>query len=400
VIKELHPELLLPMSVFYLILRGLDTIEDDMTIPLDVKDPILRGFHDILEEDGWSFNGNHAKEKDRDLLVEFNCVITEYAKIKPPYQKIIKDITKRMGNGMSDYCNNAEHNENGVDSIKDYEKYCHYVAGLVGEGCTRLFVEAGLANPALLDRPELMESMGQFLQQTNIIRDIKEDWDEKRRFWPKEVWSKYVDNFEHLMKPEYQEAALNCNAEMINIALSRTDDCVFYLAGLKEQSVFNFCAIPQTMAIATLDVCFRNPEMFKRNVKITKGAACQVMMESTGNLRMVCDVFKRYAASIRRKNNPHDPNFLDISITCGKVGSLFKSLGNGVDDRQLEKFVETIYPSKPPATQESREKQEKDRQNTKDERWEIFFVALSVLAAVVVCGLGMVRHPHSEETMF
>ena len=122
-IKELHPELLLPMSIFYLILRGLDTIEDDMTIPLDVKDPILRGFEDILEEDGWSFNGNHAKEKDRDLLVEFNCVITEYAKIKSPYQKIIKDITKRMGNGMADYCNNAEHNENGVDSIEDYEKY-------------------------------------------------------------------------------------------------------------------------------------------------------------------------------------------------------------------------------------------------------------------------------------
>jgi len=138
--------------------------------------------------------------------------------------------------------------------------------------------------------------------------------------------------------------------------------------------VFNFCAIPQTMAIATLDVCFRNPDMFKRNVKITKGAACQVMMESTGNLRMVCDVFKRYAASIRRKNSPHDPNFLNISITCGK----------------LEKFVETIYPSKPPVTQASREKQENDRQNTREERWEIFFVALSVLAAVIVCGLGMI----------
>src|SRR6202012_813532 len=198
-------------------------------------DPILRGFDDILEKDGWSFDGNHAKEKDRDLLVEFNYVITEYAKLKPPYQKIIKEITKRMGNGMADYCANAEHNENGVDSIEDYEKYCHYVAGLVGEGCTRLFFESKLANPALLERPELMESMGQFLQQTNIIRDIKEDWDEHRRFWPKEVWSKYVDNFEDLMKPEHQEAALNCNAEMINIALRRLDDCVFYLAGLKEQ---------------------------------------------------------------------------------------------------------------------------------------------------------------------
>lgn len=53
--------------------------------------------------------------------------------------------------------------------------------------------------------------------------------------------------------------------------------------------------------------------------------------------------------------------------------------------------METIYPSKPQPTPESREKQEKDRQTAKEERWEIFFVALAVLAAVVVCGLGMVR---------
>ncbi|KAI6800500.1 hypothetical protein KC350_g15830, partial [Hortaea werneckii] len=32
VIQELHPELLVPVTLFYLILRGLDTIEDDMTL--------------------------------------------------------------------------------------------------------------------------------------------------------------------------------------------------------------------------------------------------------------------------------------------------------------------------------------------------------------------------------
>lgn len=70
---------------------------------------------------------------------------------------------------MADYAKNADDNANGVKTIKDYEPYCHYVAGLVGEGLTQLFVEAKLANPALLQRPELSESMGQFLQQTNII---------------------------------------------------------------------------------------------------------------------------------------------------------------------------------------------------------------------------------------
>ena len=178
---------------------------------------------------------------------------------------------------MADYVNNAEHNVNGVNTLKDYELYCHYVAGLVGEGCTRLFVEGGLANPALLQRPELMESMGQFLQQVNIIRDIKEDLDDKRRFWPKEIWSKYVTEFE------------------------------------------DFCAIPQSMAIATLDACFQNHNIFKQNVKITKGQACQLMIESSQNLQLVCDIFKRYCRKISKKNNPHDPNFMRISIACGKV---------------------------------------------------------------------------------
>jgi farnesyl-diphosphate farnesyltransferase len=318
VILELHPDLLVPVTLFYLVLRGLDTVEDDMTIPLVKKEPILRNFQDILEQDGWNFTENGPNEKDRQLLVEFNVVIEEFKKIKPVYKDIIKDITKRMGNGMADYANNAEFNA-GVNTVKDYELYCHYVAGLVGEGCTRLFVEAGLANAALLKRPELMESMGQFLQQVNITRDIKEDLDDGRRFWPREIWSKHVDEFEDLFKPENKEKALNASSEMIYTALTRAEDCLYYLAGLREQSVFNFCAIPQSMAIATLEACFQNYALFQKNVKITKGEACQLMVESTQNLQLVCEVFRRYARKIGKKNNPHDPNFLKISITLGRV---------------------------------------------------------------------------------
>lgn len=325
VIKELHPELLVPICIFYLILRGLDTIEDDMTIALDEKDPILRNFDKILTTDGWNYNGNHSKEKDRDLLVEFNVVIEQFKQIKPEYQAIITDITKRMGNGMADYCANAEHNINGVETIKDYELYCHHVAGLVGEGLTLLFVEAKLANPALLTRPELHESMGQFLQNVNIIRDIREDADEKRFFYPKEIWSKHATKFSDLLDPAKKDKAMDCSSEMILNALERAPDCLFYLAGLKDQSVFNFCAIPQAMAIATLDACYRNPNLFQKNVKITKGQACGLMIESTQNLQMLCEVFRRHARSINKKSVGTDPSSFQISIACGKVSSVLVS---------------------------------------------------------------------------
>lgn len=43
------------VAIFYLILRGLDTIEDDMTIDIDTKLALLESFHLKLEQDGWNF---------------------------------------------------------------------------------------------------------------------------------------------------------------------------------------------------------------------------------------------------------------------------------------------------------------------------------------------------------
>ncbi|KAK7518702.1 farnesyl-diphosphate farnesyl transferase-like protein [Phyllosticta citriasiana] len=373
VIKELHPELLVPVCLFYLVLRGLDTIEDDMTIDLPTKEPLLRDFDKILERDGWTFNGNGPDEKDRELLTEFNVVVEEFKRIKPAYRAIIKDITKKMGDGMADYANNAEHNINGVNTVKDYELYCHYVAGLVGEGLTKLFVEAGLANQQLLVRHDLHESMGQFLQQVNIIRDIKEDLDDKRRFWPKEIWSKHVEKFEDLFKPENKEAALNCNSEMVLTALRRAPDCLYYLAGLRDQSVFNFAAIPQSMAIATLDLCFRNYQVFERNIKITKGQACRLMIESTQNLQLVCEIFKRFSRSIFKKNDPKDPNFLEISIACGKI----------------EQFVETVFPTQTATNKKmkavlSPEEEAKQKAEREEAKWDVIYMAIAVFCTLTL----------------
>jgi farnesyl-diphosphate farnesyltransferase len=316
---ELHPELLVAVSVFYLVLRGLDTIEDDTSVPLDVKEPLLRDFKNIIEKDGWTWNGNRPEEKDRQLLVEFDNVIAEYKSLKPAYRKIIKDMTDKMGNGMADFVRKAETEGISTQTIEEYDLYCYYVAGLVGDGLTQLFVEAKFGNPGLLSRPNLHKSMGLFLQKINIIRDIREDHDDRRHFWPKEIWSKHVEKFEDLFDPQYKEAALNCSSEMVLNALEHVDECLFYLAGLREQSVFNFCAIPQAMAIATLELCFRNYSMFERNIKITKGDACRLMFESTQNLQVLCETFRTYARKIHQKNTPKDPNFVKISIACGSV---------------------------------------------------------------------------------
>ena len=66
-------------------------------------------------------------------------------------------------------------------------QYCHYVAGLVGIGLSQLFSASQLEDPEVGGDTELANSMGLFLQKTNIIRDYLEDTKEGRHFWPKEV---------------------------------------------------------------------------------------------------------------------------------------------------------------------------------------------------------------------
>jgi farnesyl-diphosphate farnesyltransferase len=64
---------------------------------------------------------------------------------------------------------------------------------------------------------------------------------------------------------------------MTLISINHAIDCLIYLSILRDQSVFNFCAIPQVMAIATLALVYRNPLVFQRNIKIRRGEACTVL---------------------------------------------------------------------------------------------------------------------------
>lgn len=43
----------------------------------------------------------------------------------------------------------------GTISTAEYNRYCHFVAGLVGEGLTRLFAATGVEGKEILESKEL-----------------------------------------------------------------------------------------------------------------------------------------------------------------------------------------------------------------------------------------------------
>lgn len=159
------------------------------------------------------------------------------------------------------------------------------------------------------DWSALAKAMGLFLQKTNITRDYLEDITAPapRMFYPKAIWGKYVKKLEELKDPAIRDKAVQCLNEMITNAFQHTVDCIRYMERLNHPEIFAFCAIPQTMAISTMALCYNNGRVFETEVKIPKGEAVHLMLTSK-TLNQVLHHFKHYALLTLREIPKSDPN--------------------------------------------------------------------------------------------
>ncbi|MCD7464301.1 squalene synthetase-like protein [Datura stramonium] len=176
VIQQLPVELRDAVCIFYLVLRALDTVVNVFSC---------------------------GTKEYKVLMDQFHHVSTAFLELGKHYQQAIEDITMRMGAGMAKFICKE------VETTNDYDEYCHYVAGLVGPSCQNC---SGFRGEEDLASDSLSNSMGLFLQKTNIIRDYLEDINEVpkcRMFWPREIWSKYVNKLEEL---KYEENSVKGSA--------------------------------------------------------------------------------------------------------------------------------------------------------------------------------------------
>ena len=318
VIRQLPPTLLVDVLIFYLVLRALDTVEDDMTAfeSNEIKIQHLMNFHKTaLMDPNWSMDGVGEADEKR-LLQEFPKCHSVYAALRPESKDVISDITQRMAEGMAEYV--GKDLGQGTADVEQYNRYCHFVAGLVGEGLSRLFAASGLENASLSKEVFLSDQMGLFLQKTNIIRDYLEDYVDGRAFWPQSIWKKYSKSgdlgyFANQSDEEAKVQALYCLNDLVTDALHLVPDCLKYLSKLHCSEVFRFCAIPQVMAIATLEKCFNNGDVFTGVVKIRKGMSCK-LINNTNDFAGVHAVFHELATSIAKQaRNAKASGFVDPS---------------------------------------------------------------------------------------
>jgi farnesyl-diphosphate farnesyltransferase len=289
------------ICIFYLVLRGLDTIEDDMSILKDKKKEMLLSFYNDIENDNFTLDCGDKPEY-KNLMKNFNKVIKCYKKLHPKYQVIIKDITKQMAHGMSEFIEKKE-----LQTTEEYDLYCHYVAGLVGIGLSEIFTKSGNELKDLTQYKELSNIMGTFLQKTNIIRDLKEDIEESRIWWPINILKNYVNSPEDLLKEENEKKALECLNDLIINAMKHIPQCIEYLSIVYDPKHFRFCEIPQVVAIQTLSTLFNNKNVFKQTEKLNKIILARIFME-VNDLESVLNFYIDAIEKIENKiqNNKHD----------------------------------------------------------------------------------------------
>ncbi|XP_009389044.2 squalene synthase 1 [Musa acuminata AAA Group] len=325
VIQQLEPQLRDAVCVFYLVLRALDTVEDDTSIPSEIKVPILQNFYLHIYDRKWHFS---CGAKDYKILMDkFHLVSTAFLELDKSYQEAIEDITRRMGAGMAKFICKE------VESIDDYDEYCHYVAGLVGLGLSKLFHASGSEE---LASDNLSNSMGLFLQKTNIIRDYLEDINEipkSRMFWPRQIWSKYADKLEGFKNAENSTKAVECLNDLVTNALIHAEDCLQYMSALKDLAIFRFCAIPQIMAIGTLALCYNNVEVFRGVVKMRRGLTAKII-DQTNSMSDVYGAFYEFSSLLKSKIDDNDPN---AKLTRKHVEAIQKACGSSglLDTRRL-----------------------------------------------------------------
>ena len=102
VIKQLDDETMKVVCIFYLVLRGLDTIEDYMSISSEEKKQMLLNFHNEIENDDYSIECGDKPEY-RNLMKNFYKVNRTYKQLHSKYRDVIKNITQEMAKGMVEF---------------------------------------------------------------------------------------------------------------------------------------------------------------------------------------------------------------------------------------------------------------------------------------------------------
>jgi len=291
VIRELPAGLNDAVMVSYLLCRIADSVEDS-SLPLTRKQEQLRRLPRVLDDENGAetFVVESVPEIYRELLSCPEAVFEYYRSFRQPARAAIHACVAEMCDGMAEWTGRP------IKTIEDQDRYCYYVAGVVGKLLTELFYVYGQVSRATADQlSNHAVEFGLALQKINILRDVRADMQEGRCYWPESLMEKHATNRSELLDPVGTQAALGVIEDLVKDVIPYCAHALDYieLLPVTRFKLRSFCAIPLFMATATARVCRGNPEVVlaQTPVKITRREAKSIVLRS--KLLGWCDVYLR-----------------------------------------------------------------------------------------------------------
>lgn len=261
-IPQLPRELAPVVTNGYLLCRIVDTVEDEPALSPEQKRRFCELFADVVSADASS--ERFAIElapllSESTIPAEHELIrnVPQVMRVTRGFDRYQRDAleycVREMARGMAEFQENSS--PDGLENLHDLDRYCYYVAGVVGEMLTKLFCAY---SPAIArNRDALMRlagSFGQGLQMTNILKDI---WDDRRRgacWLPREVFEQTGFDLRALKPGQYQDSFGRGLARLIGIAHAHLHNALTYtlLIPKQERGIRNFCLWAIGMAVLTL----------------------------------------------------------------------------------------------------------------------------------------------------
>ena len=295
-IPQLPEALARPVSNAYLLCRIVDTIEDEVSLSSAQKRRFCQQFIDVvagsadaeaLATELAPLLSQQTIPAEHQLIRLIPRVIAITHGFEPAQREALSQCVKIMGKGMAEFQDRDL--RRGLNTMREMDDYCYYVAGVVGEMLTRLFCH--YSPEVAAQREPLMKlavSFGQGLQMTNILKDL---WDDHSRgvcWLPQAIFEPYQFDLTTL-QPNHQNPNFAAGfRELIGIAHGHLRNALEYTMRLPahETGLREFCLWALGMAILTLRKLNQNIYFSdSAQVKISRRAVKATILTSRLTLR-------------------------------------------------------------------------------------------------------------------
>ncbi len=275
----------------YLLCRIADTIEDDPSLDAEQKRHFSERFVQVIAGDvsaqGFADElhpllSDHVLDSEKNLIENTCRVIRITHGFSARKRAALERCVRIMSRGMADFQQNKT--LDGLADMQEMDRYCYFVAGVVGEMLTELFCDYSQEIDAhRLELQKLAVSFGQGLQMTNILKDIWEDRQRGACWLPRDVFQRVGFDLGRLAADYRRESFSQGLSELIGIARLHLQNALAYtlLIPGHEVGIRRFCLWALGMAVLTLRKLHANRHFTSGDqVKISRRSVKSVVLVS------------------------------------------------------------------------------------------------------------------------